>query len=194
MIPIHNERGQIIAFGGRSLNNDNQPKYLNSPETPVFFKGKNLYALYQAKEAIKEEDGVILMEGYFDAISAHACGISNVVATLGTALTSDQLRILGKYTHSKRIYFAFDADLAGGTATNRGIEVIKETFGGLGGIKILDSSFSKNSVYEIHIISIPEGKDPDDYIRNKGKEAFNRLVKNAPFITGLSDRTDSQET
>jgi DNA primase len=182
IIPIHNERGHIIAFGGRSLSEDNQPKYLNSPETPVFYKGKNLYALYQAKESIKAEDSAILMEGYFDAISAHANGITNVVATLGTALTGDQLRILGKYTQSKRIYIAFDADLAGGNATDRGIEVIKQTFGGLGGIKVLDSSFSKNSVYEIRVISTPEGKDPDDYIRSKGTESFTRLIKNAPLL------------
>jgi DNA primase len=182
IVPIHNDRGQIIAFGGRTLKKDDQPKYLNSPETPVFHKGKNVYGLYQAKEAIKAEDCVILMEGYFDAISAHANGISNVVATLGTALTSDQLRILGKYTKSKRIFIAFDADLAGGNATDRGIEVIKNTFSGLGGIKIFDNSYSKDSVYEIRIITIPEEKDPDDYIRSKGAESFKRLVKTAPLL------------
>lgn len=182
IIPIHNDRGQVIAFGGRSLNENNQPKYLNSPETPIFYKGKNLYALYQAKESIRAEDSVILMEGYFDAISAHANGITNVVATLGTALTGDQLRIIGKYTESKRIFIAFDADIAGGSATSRGIEVIKNTFGGLGGVKILDNTFSKNSVYEIRVISIPNGKDPDEYIRNKGAETFKRLIKNAPLL------------
>ncbi|MGD9580009.1 MAG: DNA primase [Vampirovibrionia bacterium] len=182
IIPIHNERGQIIAFGGRSLTEENTPKYLNSPETPIFFKGKNIYSLYQAKEAIQKEDSVILVEGYFDAITAHANGITNVVATLGTALTSDQLRLLGKYTESKRIFIAFDADLAGGSATDRGIEVIKNTFGGLGGVKILDNKYSKNSVYEIRIISIPNGKDPDEFIRKKGPEAFQRLIKNAPLL------------
>ena len=182
IIPIHNDRGQIIAFGGRSLSDDNQPKYLNSPETPVFYKGKNIYSLYQAKETIRSEDSVILVEGYFDAITAHTNGITNVVATLGTALTSDQLRLLGKYTESKRIYIAFDADLAGGSATSRGIEVIKNTFGGLGGIKILDNKYSKHSIYEIRVISIPEGKDPDEFIRTKGADIFKRLVKNAPLL------------
>lgn len=183
IIPIHNDRGQIIAFGGRLLGkSENQPKYLNSPDTPVFNKGKNLYALYHAKDSIRIEDSVILMEGYFDAISAHANGITNVVATLGTALTSDQLRILGKYTESKRIFIAFDADLAGGSATSRGIEVIKNTFGGLGGVKILNNSFSKNTVYEIRVISVPDGKDPDEFIRNKGAEIFKRLIKNAPLL------------
>lgn len=182
IIPIHNDRGQIIAFGGRSLNDSNQPKYLNSPETPVFHKGKNLYALYQAKESIRSQDSVILMEGYFDAISAHCNGITNVVATLGTALTSDQLRILCKYTDSKRIFIAFDSDLAGGSATNRGIEVIKNTLGGLGGAKILDNNLFKDSFYEIRVISIPENKDPDEYIRNKGPEKFRLLVKNAPLL------------
>lgn len=182
MIPIHNERGQIIAFGGRSLSDDNQPKYLNSPETPVFTKGKNVYAIHLAKESIRKEDCVIIMEGYFDAITAHASGITNVVATLGTALTSNQLRLLGKYTDSKRLYIAFDSDLAGGSATSRGIEVIKETFGGLGGIKILDNTYNKNSIYEIRIITVPDGKDPDEFIRNKGAETFKRLVKNAPLL------------
>lgn len=182
MIPIHNERGEIIAFGGRTLDKEEKAKYLNSPETAVFSKSNNVYALYQAKESIRNEDSAIIMEGYFDAISAHANGITNVVATLGTALTSGQLRLLGKYTQSKRIIIAFDADLAGGTATDRGIEVIKKTFGGLGGAKILDNMFSKDSAYEINVISIPEDKDPDDYIRNKGTEAFKRLVKNAPLL------------
>lgn len=182
IIPIHNERGQIIAFGGRSLTDENIPKYLNSPETPVFFKGKNIYSLFQAKEAISKQDSVILVEGYFDAITAHANGITNVVATLGTALTSDQLRLLGKYTESKRIFIAFDADLAGGSATDRGIEVIKKTFGGLGGVKILDNKYSKNSVYEIRVISIPNGKDPDEFIRKKGPESFQRLINNAPLL------------
>ncbi|MEW5822304.1 MAG: DNA primase [Cyanobacteriota bacterium] len=182
MIPIHNARGQVIAFGGRALSDDNIPKYLNSPETPVFTKGKNIYGLYQGKESIRKEDSVILVEGYFDAITAHASGITNVVATLGTALTSDQMRLLGKYTESKRIFIAFDADLAGGSATSRGIEVIKNTFGGLGGIKVLDNKYSQNSVYEVRVISIPDGKDPDDFIRNKGAEIFKRLIKNAPLL------------
>lgn len=181
MIPIQNVRGEIIAFGGRSLTSDNIPKYLNSPETLVFQKGKNLYAIYQAKESIKQEDSVILMEGYFDAISAHSNGITNVVATLGTALTRDQLHVLGKYTDSKRIFIAFDADQAGGSATNRGIEVIKNTFGGLGGIKMLNST-SKDSFYEIRVVSIPNGKDPDEFIRNKGAEAFKNLTKIAPLL------------
>lgn len=182
IIPIHNDRGQVIAFGGRSLTEENVPKYLNSPETPVFHKGKNIYALYQARESIKTEDCVILVEGYFDAISAHAHGVKNVVATLGTALTSYQLRLLGKYTESKRLYMAFDADQAGIDATDRGIEVIKETFGSLGGIKILEDSYSSNSVYEIRVISIPEGKDPDDFIQNKGADTFKRLAKSAPLL------------
>jgi DNA primase len=182
MIPIHNERGNIIAFGGRALGDENNPKYLNSPETPVFYKGKNLYGLYQAKDSIQSEDGVIIVEGYFDAISVFANGIKNVVATLGTALTSDQLKLLGKYTESKRLYMAFDADAAGGTATNRGIEVIKNTFGSLGGMKIVDTNNAQASFYEIRIISIPNGKDPDEFIRNKGAETFKRLVQSAPLL------------
>lgn len=182
MIPIHNERGEIIAFGGRTLDKEEKAKYINSPETAVFSKSNNLYALYQAKDSIREEDSAIIMEGYFDAISAHAHGVTNAVATLGTALTSGQLRLLGKYSKSKRIVIAFDADIAGETATDRGIDVIKKTFGGLGGIKILDNMFSKDSAYEINVISIPDDKDPDDYIRNKGTEAFKKLVKNAPSL------------
>lgn len=182
IIPIQNQRGNYIAFGGRSLDDNNMPKYLNSPETEVFQKGKNLYGIYQAKEAIREKDSVILVEGYFDAISAYAHGINNVVATLGTALSSDQLHLMGKYTESKRIYIAFDADIAGNNATDRGIEIIKSTFGGLGGLKILENSYSGDAFYEVRIISIPNGKDPDEFIRKNGTGAFDILVKNAPLL------------
>lgn len=182
IIPIQNQRGNFIAFGGRSLDDSNMPKYLNSPETEVFHKSKNLYGLYQAKETIRDKDSVILVEGYFDAISAHAHGIDNVVATLGTALSSDQLNLLGKYTESKRIYIAFDADAAGGSATDRGIEIIKDTFGGLGGLKILENSYSGNAFYEVRIITIPNGKDPDEFIRKNGAGAFDILVQNAPLL------------
>lgn len=178
IVPIHNERGQIIGFGGRVLD-DTQPKYLNSPETLVYNKSRTLYGLYQAKDAIREEDGVIITEGYFDVISLHVHGVKNVVATCGTALTNNQLKLIGRYTESKRLYMSFDADVAGQTAAERGIETIKETFGGLGDLRVLDVG---KSAYEVKVISVPDGKDPDEFIRNKGVDKFRMLVSNAPSI------------
>ncbi|MBV8884238.1 MAG: DNA primase, partial [Chroococcidiopsidaceae cyanobacterium CP_BM_RX_35] len=144
MIPIHDIQGRIIGFGGRSLG-DEQPKYLNSPETELFSKGKILFALDQARTAISQQDRAVVVEGYFDAIALHAAGITNVVASLGTALSSDQVRQLLRYTESKQLVFNFDADAAGTKASIRAIGEI--------------GNLAYRGEVQLRILNLPEGKD-----------------------------------
>ena len=186
MIPVFNESGEIIAFGARAINEGQSPKYLNSPDSIVYNKSKILYGLYHAKDAIKEEDGIIIMEGYFDVISAQTAGVKNCVASCGTSLTLDHVKLISKYTPSKRIYLAFDLDNAGKIATKRNANVIKEAFGLLGEIKQYDESFTSinNDKYvcELRVISLPNGKDPDEFIREYGANEYKKQVKNAPLF------------
>jgi DNA primase len=188
MVPIQDESGNYIAFGARALEDNQTPKYLNSPDTPVFNKSRSLFALYQAKQAIKEQDSVIIMEGFFDVISAHTHGLTNVVATLGTSLTEQHIKILAKYSDSRRIYLAFDSDEAGINATDRGAEIIKSVFAGLGEIKQFDENFAElttqnnRSVCEIRIVSNTTGKDPDEFIRTEGLDSYKRVISEAPLL------------
>jgi len=188
MIPIQDEKGEFIAFGARVLDGSQNPKYLNSPDTPVFNKSRSVYALYQAKDTIKQNDSVIIMEGFFDVITAHVNGLTNVVATLGTALTEQHIKILSRFTDSRKIYLAFDSDEAGINATDRGAEIIKSVFSGLGSVKQFDESFApiadKNdrSVCEIRVISNTAGKDPDEFIRTQGIAAYKSVIENAPLL------------
>ena len=186
IIPIQNETGDYVAFGARALEKEQSPKYLNSSDSLIYNKSKLLYGLYTAKDAIKSEDGVILMEGYFDVISAQAHGIENAVASCGTALTSEHVKLLSRYTKSRRIYLSFDTDSAGQKATDRGAEIIREAFEGLGNIKQFDESYlsASDDKYscEIRVIAPPEGKDPDEFIRTVGAETFKDIVKQAPLL------------
>ena len=188
MIPIQDEKGDFIAFGARALEDNQNPKYLNSPDTPVFNKSRSLFALYQAKQSIKEQDSVIIMEGFFDVISAHTHGLTNVVATLGTALTEQHIKILARYSDSRRMYLAFDSDEAGINATDRGAEIIKSVFSGLGDVKQFDENFAEisdknnRSVCEIRVISNTTGKDPDEFIRTEGLDAYKKVVNQAPLL------------
>jgi len=188
MIPIQDDKGNIIAFGARSLDNSQNPKYLNSPDTVVFNKSRSLFALYQAKDSIRSLDSIIIMEGYFDVITAHSRGLTNVVATLGTALTEQHIKILARYTDSRRIYLGFDADEAGVNATSRGADVIKSVFAGLGDIKQFDENFvstgdiNNRSSCEIRVIATNTGKDPDEFIRSKGIEAYKKLINQSPLL------------
>ena len=188
IIPIQNENGDFVAFGARALESGQNPKYLNSSDSLIYNKSKLLYGLYTAKDSIKEEDAVILMEGYFDVISSQAHGIGNCVASCGTALTHDHVRLLSRYTKSRRIYLSFDTDSAGQKATSRGASIIKEVFEGLGDIKQFDESYlptsdSQNDRFscEIRVIAPPEGKDPDEFVRSVGADAYKMYVKNAPL-------------
>jgi len=168
MIPIHDRQGRVIGFGGRSLG-DELPKYLNSPETPLFNKGKTLFALDKAYNAIGDKDQAVVVEGYFDAIALHRVGIHNVVASLGTALSLDQMRLLLRYTESKQIILNFDADNAGTTATERAIG------------EIADLAY-KGQV-QLRILNLPDGKDADEFLTHSpnGTQQYQQLLDNAPL-------------
>ena len=162
MFPVFDAKGKVIGFGGRVLD-DSKPKYLNSPETMIFQKGVNLYGLNFAVKNGLQEDYIIIVEGYMDLIALHQSGITNVVASLGTALTVNQARLLKRYV--SKVIISYDADLAGQTATLRGLEILR------------------NAGFDVKVLTVPEGKDPDEFVRNNGKEAFLRLVKDSlPLI------------
>ena len=186
IIPIVNEYGENVAFGARAIEPDQMPKYLNSSDSLIYNKSKLLFGLYTAKEAIKEQDSVILMEGYFDVISAQAHGIENAVATCGTALTPDHIKLLSRYLKSRKIYLSFDTDSAGQKATNRNAELLREAFQGLGNIKQFDESYISTTddryACEIRVIAPPEGKDPDEFIRSVGAESYRQYMENAPLL------------
>lgn len=186
IIPIQNENGEFVAFGARALEEGQNPKYLNSSDSLIYNKSKLLYGLYTAKDAIRKEDSVILMEGYFDVISSQAHGIENCVASCGTSLTADHVKLLSRYTKSRKIYLSFDTDSAGQKATTRGAEIIKDVFAGLGDIKQFDESYvsSDKDKYacEIRVIAPPEGKDPDEFVRSVGADAYKMYMENAPLF------------
>ena len=186
IIPVHDENGDIVAFGARAIEEGQNPKYLNSSDSLIYNKSKLLYGLYFAKDAIKQSDSIIIMEGYFDVISAQANGIENCVASCGTSMTYEHIKLISRYSRSRKIYLAFDTDSAGIKATNRGAEIIKESFAGLGVIKQFDESYSESSndkyACEIRVITPPEGKDPDEFIRNAGAEAYFKHMEHAPLL------------
>ncbi|MEH1802015.1 MAG: DNA primase [Nostoc sp.] len=166
MIPIRDVQGRIIAFGGRTLT-DEQPKYLNSPETELFSKGKTLFALDQAKGGISQLDQAVVVEGYFDAIALHAAGINNAVASLGTALSLEQVRLILRYTESKQLVLNFDADKAGTNATERAIGEIAE--------------LAYKGEVQLKILNLPDGKDADEYLHSHTPEDYGELLKNVPL-------------
>ena len=186
MIPIRDEAGNVIAFGARAIDEGQNPKYLNSPDTIFYNKSRVLYGIDIAKNRMIEDDYVVIMEGYFDVISAQAAGLKNVVASCGTALTVDHVRMIAKYSKSRRIFLAFDTDSAGLKATQRSTEVIKEAFVGLGNLKIFDQSYSNlgNDKYtcEIRVVAPFDSKDPDEYIREYGIEQYKKYIKKAPLL------------
>lgn len=168
IIPIHDSQGRVIGFGGRTLGEE-QPKYLNSPETELFNKGKTLFALDQAKEAISKQDKAVVVEGYFDAIALHGAGINNVVASLGTALSLDQVKQLLRYTESKQIILNFDADAAGINASQRAIGEI--------------ANLAYQGQIELKILNLPNGKDADEFLKSdpNGVQKYRELLQNAPL-------------
>lgn len=169
MIPILDIQGKSIGFGSRTLSPDEQPKYLNSPETPLFDKSKTLFALDKARSKISQEDRAVVVEGYFDAIALHQVGITNVVASLGTAFTATQLKQLLRYTPSKQVILNFDADHAGIKATERTINEIADlVYGG---------------VVQLRILSLPGAKDADEFINSHDDavETYHQSLENAPL-------------
>ncbi len=166
MIPIWDVNGRVIAFGGRSLG-DAQPKYLNSPETPLFDKGKTLYGLNLAKDAIKKEDRAVVVEGYFDVIALHAAGITNAVASLGTALNNYQIKQLLRFTDSKQIVFNFDADKAGTLATARAIEEV--------------ANLAYQGQVQLRVLNLPAGKDADEFLKENSSGIYSERLADAPL-------------
>ena len=168
IFPIHDARGRVIGFGGRSLRDDHQPKYLNSPTTALFHKGKVLYNFHRARKDIREDSGVIVVEGYMDLIALYRAGVTNAVATLGTALTEDHARLLGRYT--KRVTLLFDSDEAGRNAAFKSLAVLLP------------------QGMDPHRVMVEGGKDPDDLLEREGAEAVQALVrKTRPLLTMLLD-------
>ncbi len=161
MFPIRDVQGRVIGFGGRVLD-DRLPKYINSPESPLYSKARNVYGLYEARQAIAKGDRALVVEGYLDAIAVWAAGFKEVVASLGTALTVDQLRLLGRYT--RNVIACFDGDAAGRKASLRALE----TF--------LHAGLLGRGIF------IPAGFDPDTLIREQGAAAFGKLVDSAELL------------
>ena len=160
IFPIFSPNGRVIAFGGRVFQGEeNIAKYLNSPESTIYLKRKSLYGLYHSKDEIRKLNKAILVEGYMDLIALFQHGIKNVVASSGTSLTDDQVRLLSRYT--KSIVVIFDADEAGTKAAMRSIEILlKQDF-------------------DVNVLSLPEGEDPDSFVNEFGKEHFEEVLKTA---------------
>ena len=163
MFPIANEAGKIVAFGGRALGDD-MPKYLNSPETPIYSKSNVLYHMDRAKEALRRQDFAVLVEGYMDAIAVARAGISNVVASCGTSLAEPQIKLLGRFT--KRVVVNYDPDTAGQAATERSLALLLE------------------QDFEVRVLALPpigdKKADPDLFIREKGAATYLQQLKEAP--------------
>jgi DNA primase len=158
LFPISDSRGQVVAFGGRVLD-DSLPKYINSPESPVYHKGRTLYGLYQAKEGMRQTGEGIVVEGYFDQMALDRAGFGNAVATCGTALTAEHARVLKRY--AKRLLLLFDQDSAGQKATFRAMEAL------------LPEGFA------VAVVALEAGEDPDSFLRKRGTEAFRARMQGA---------------
>jgi DNA primase len=166
--PIANDAGKVVAFAGRALGDD-QPKYLNSPETAIYTKSRLLYHLDRAAQAIRKLDYAILVEGYMDCIAVASSGIENVVASCGTSLTEGQIRLLGRYT--RRVVVNYDPDSAGMAATERSLALLLE------------------AGFEAKVLALPGGLDPDDFVRKQGAGAYGELLANAPsYLDYLTER------
>ncbi len=170
MFPIVDSQGRVIAFGGRVMG-EGEPKYLNSPETAVYTKGRHLYGLSFAKNEIRNRGFAILVEGYLDCIMPYQAGVHNIVASLGTALTDNQVRLLRRYMDKPQIIVNFDSDSAGQAATMRSIEMLM------------------TEGFKINILQLPAGKDPDEFVRTHGAQAFLDLFKTTqPYIDYVVER------
>ncbi|HXV74852.1 MAG TPA: DNA primase [Candidatus Polarisedimenticolaceae bacterium] len=159
IFPIRDVRGRTVAFGGRAIG-DAEPKYINSPETPTYTKGDQLYGLDLARDAIRREGFAVVVEGYLDLAALLQAGIDQVVASLGTAFTAAQSRLLARYTD--RVLVSYDGDAAGAEATTRSLDLLLE------------------KGFEVRVVELPAGKDPDDFVRDEGPGAYERLLRQAP--------------
>ena len=172
LFPIADERGRVIAFGGRAMGDDN-PKYLNSPETPIYTKSRVLYNLHRAKEQIRRLDYTILVEGYMDCIAVYHAGVHNVVASCGTSLTDLHAQLMGR--SSKNVVVSFDPDIAGAAATERSLNLLLE------------------QGFRVKVLALEEGLDPDSFIQQEGGEAYREKLKESldyvDYITGRAVST-----
>jgi DNA primase len=162
IFPIHDKKGRIIGFGGRALQKEDKPKYLNSPETPIFHKNRELYGLYQVLQHTSRPEKIIVVEGYMDVITLAQYGIPNAVATLGTATSSFHIQLLAQYT--SHIVFCFDGDLAGQQAAQKALESL---------LPALDSALTASFIF------LPEEHDPDSYVRAVGQSGFTHALTEA---------------
>jgi len=169
MIPICRDTGSVIGFGGRALDADQQPKYLNSPETPIYSKGRTLYGLNLSKSGIQQGGFAILVEGYFDFAQVHQAGYQSVVASCGTALTPQQAQQLRRFT--SKIVLSFDPDAAGQGAAAKSCEMLVA------------------EGFDVNVATLPPGEDPDLYVRHRGRAAYGeRLKESRPYLEYLLDR------
>ena len=173
IFPIANESGKVVAFGGRALGDD-QPKYLNSPETPIYSKSNILYHLDRAKEALRRQEFGVLVEGYMDAIAVARAGVSNVVASCGTSLAEPQVKLLARF--ARRVVVNYDPDTAGQAATERSLTILLE------------------QNFEVRVLALPGKADPDKFIREQGADAYLKVLKEAPayvdYLIGRARQMD----
>src|SRR6202142_2842879 len=168
MFPIANEGGKVIAFGGRAMGDD-MPKYMNSPETPIYSKSTVLYHLDRAKEALRQNDFGVLVEGYMDAIAVARAGITNVIASCGTSLAEPQIKLLSRFT--RRVVVNYDPDTAGQIATERSLTLLLE------------------KEFDVRILALPGGADPDKFLKEQGADAYRKLLAQAPpYLDYLIER------
>lgn len=177
IFPIYSASGRVVGFGGRALSDDDQPKYLNSPESPIYQKSRIVYGLHQTKEAIRREGRILIVEGYMDLLSLYQSDIDMVVATCGTALTTEHARLLARY--AQKAVLVYDSDTAGSQAAMRGLDPLVEA-----GIWT-------------QVIQLPEGEDPDTYVQTHKKEGFLERIERAStlaeFVAAQFDTTNRDE-
>src|SRR5712692_6912899 len=173
MFPIASESGKVVAFGGRAVGDD-LPKYINSPETPIYSKSNVLYHLDRAKEAIRQQDFAVLVEGYMDTITVARAGLGNVLASCGTSLAEGQVKLLSRFT--RRVVVNYDPDTAGQAATERSLTILLERGA------------------EVRVLALPGGKDPDSFIKAEGAAAYTKLLNEAPpyvdYLISRARKTD----
>ena len=169
MFPIHNESGKVIAFGGRAMRDEDQPKYLNSSETPIYRKSSVLYNLHRARDGMRRSNRAVLVEGYMDVIGVYAAGVKEVVASCGTSLTNGQVRTI--HRHSDTVMVNFDPDTAGANAAEKAIQLL------------LDEGL------HVKVLALDGGLDPDEYVKQNGADAYRAKLDDAStYFHWLADR------
>ena len=188
MIPIRDENGRMAGFGARIVDPNDVPKFLNSPETPIFTKGHLLYGLDRARKPIRTADQAVIVEGYLDVIAVHQAGYENVVSPMGTALTEDQLRLLKKFT--RRIVLALDPDTAGQKAVLHGLDAVRSAMDHEGEFGFDTRGLLRNEARlqaDLRVASMPDGLDPDELVA-RDKEEWKQLIDNArPIVTHVME-------